>query len=126
MPVYAEALVEDADASVGLWGIEVVAFVLEDGGLAEDGKAVGKASGDEELEVVVFGELYGYMLAVGGAAFADVHCNIEDGSLDAPDELALGEGWSLEVEPSHNAIAGHAFVVLHEVDFSHFLLELSL
>lgn len=109
-----------------MWGIEVVAFVLKDGGLAEDGKAVGKASGDEELEVVVFGELYGNMLAIGGAAFADVHCHIQDGSLDAPDELALGVGWGLEVEPSHDAIAGHAFVVLYEVDFSHFLLELPL
>ena len=66
------------------------------------------------------------MLAVGGTAFADVHCHIQDGSLDAPDELALGVGWGLEVEPSHDAIAGHAFVVLHEVDFSHFLLELPL
>ena len=41
-------------------------------------------------------------------------------------QFALGEGWGLEVEASHDAIGGHAFVVLHEVDFSHLLLELSL
>ncbi len=33
---------------------------------------MGEASGDEELAVVFFGQFYGYMLAVGGGAFADV------------------------------------------------------
>ena len=30
------------------------------------------------------------------------------------------------MEASHHAIARHAFVVLHEIDFSHFLFKLSL
>ena len=51
LPVDAEAAVQDANSSVGLWGIEVVALVLEDGGFAEDGKAVGKATRYEELEI---------------------------------------------------------------------------
>lgn len=51
LPIDAEGGVEDADASICLWGIEVVALVLEDGGLAEDSKAMGEASGNEELTV---------------------------------------------------------------------------
>lgn len=126
LPVDAKAVVENRDASFGLWSIEVVALVLADGGLAEDGKAVGKATGDEDLTVVGITELYSHMLAVGGAALADVHCHIEDGAFDATHELALGKGWCLEVEATKDAIGGHAFVVLHKVYGSHFFVELLL
>ena len=114
-PVYAEAAVQYADASVGLWGVEVVAFVLEDRCLAEDGKAVGEAFGHEELAVVLFGEFDCHVLAVGRAAFADIHCHIEHPAPDAPDEFALGVGRPLEVEPAHHSVGGHRFIVLHEV-----------
>ena len=125
MPVYAEALVEYTDASVGLGGIEVVAFVLEHCGFTQDGKAVGKTSGDEELTVVIFSKFYCHMLAVGGRAFANIYGYIKDSTFDASHQFALGEGWGLEVEASHDAIGGHAFVVLHEVYLSYFLLEFS-
>ena len=115
-PVDAEGFVQDADASVGLWGVEVVAFVLEDCCLAEDGKAVGEAFGHEELAVVVFGEFDRYVLAVGWAAFANVNRHIEDFAFDAPDEFALGVGRPLEVEPAHHSVGGHRFVVLHKGD----------
>ena len=49
-PVDAEALVCYGDAVVGLRMVELIAFVLEDGCLGEDGKAVGEALGDEELQ----------------------------------------------------------------------------
>lgn len=106
-------------------GIEVVAFVLEDGGLAQNGKAVGKTTRYEELTVIVFGELYGYMLAIDRAAFADIYCNVQDFTLDATNELALGERRCLEVQATHDAITAHGFVVLHEVDFSHFFFKFS-
>lgn len=115
-PVDAEGLVQYADASVCLWGVEVVAFVLEDGCLAEDGKAVGEAFGHEELPVVVFGEFDCHVLTVGGAAFADIDRHIEDSAFDASDEFALGVGRPLEVEPAHHSVGGHRFVVLHESD----------
>ena len=57
-PVDAKGVVEDADAAVGLRVVELVALVLEDGGLAEYGETVGEALRDEELTVVVFGEFY--------------------------------------------------------------------
>ena len=121
-PVDAEAAVQDADASVGLWGVEVVAFVLEDRCLAEDGKAVGETFGYEELAVVLFGEFDCNVLAVGGAALADVNRHIEDFAPDAPDEFALGVGRPLEVEPAHHSVGGHRFVVLHEGDVKPCLL----
>ena len=103
-------------------GIEIVALVLEDGSLAQ----YGKASWNEELTMVILREFYSHMLAIGRQTFTDVNCYIEDGSLDASNQFALGEGRCLEMEASHHAIARHAFVVLHEIDFSHFLFKLSL
>ena len=54
-PVNAEGVVENGDASVGFGVVELVAFVLEYGYVAEHGEAVGESLGDEELEVIVFG-----------------------------------------------------------------------
>ena len=49
-PVNAEGLVLDVDAAISLGMIELVAFVLEDGGLSEHGEAMSKATRNEELE----------------------------------------------------------------------------
>lgn len=48
-PVNAKRLVLDVDAAIGLGMIELVALVLEDGGLGENGEAMSKATRDEEL-----------------------------------------------------------------------------
>ena len=125
-PVDAEAVVEDADACVGLGMVELIALVLEDGNVAEDGEAVGEALGDEELAVVVLGELYGDMTAVGGTALADVDSDIEDGTPDTADKLGLGEGGTLEMQTPHDAVRGFALVVLDEGDRTDFLIELAL
>ena len=96
--------------------VELVAFVLEDRGLAKDGKAVGEAARDEELPVVFLREFNGDVLPVSGAAFAYVHCDVEHCPAHTPHQLALGEGRALEVEATHHAVAGHRFVVLDEAD----------
>ena len=49
-PVDAEREILDADATIGFGMVEVVALILEDGSFGEYGKAMGKASGDEELK----------------------------------------------------------------------------
>ena len=125
-PVDAEAVVEDADATVGLGMVELITFVLEDGGVAEDGEAVGEALGDEELAVVVLCQFYGDMLAEGGTATTYVDSDVEDGTADAADELGLGEGGTLEVQAPHDAVRGLALVVLDENDGSYLLVELAL
>ena len=68
-PVDSEALVQNAYATVSFRVVELVTFVLEDGALAQDSKAVRKAFGDEELPVVVFRQFHRDALSVSGAAF---------------------------------------------------------
>ena len=62
-PVDTEGWVVPCYGAFGLRGIEVVALVLEDDFVSKYGESVCKASRDEELTVVVFGELYGYVLS---------------------------------------------------------------
>ena len=66
------------------------------------------------------------MLAIGGTALADIDGYIQYFSFDATHQFALGEGWGLEVQATHHAIAGHGFVVLYKVDFAYFFFEFSL
>ena len=116
-PVDSQALIQNAYAPVSFRVVELVAFVLEDSSLGQDGKAVGEALGNEELSMVVLRELHRDVLPVGVAAFADVHCNIQHGPTHTPHQLALGEGRTLEVQAAHNAVGGHGFVVLDEAYF---------
>ena len=52
-PVNAKRFILDIDSAIGLRMIELVALVLEDGGFGENGKAVGEATRNEELETCV-------------------------------------------------------------------------
>ena len=106
--------------------VELVALVLEDGVVAENGKAVGEALGDEELAVVVLCQLYCDMPAEGGTAATYVDSDVEDGTADTADELGLCEGGTLEVQAPHDAVRGLALVVLDENDGSYLLVELAL
>lgn len=45
LPIDTEGIIQDRDTSIGLWMIEVITLVLEDGGLGEDGEAVAKPFG---------------------------------------------------------------------------------
>ena len=131
LPIDTEGVVEDTDASIGFWMIEVITLVLEDGGLGEDGEAVGKALRNEELTMIVFCQLYRYMLAIRWRSLTDIYCYIKYSTLYAAYKLALGIRWALEVQASHDAIAAHRLVVLAEVntvsqDWGYFLVKLPL
>ena len=65
LPIDTEGIVKDADATIGFRMIEVITLVLEDGGLGEDGEAMGKTLRNEELTMIVLSQLYRYMLAIG-------------------------------------------------------------
>ena len=111
--------------------IEVITLVLEDGGLGEDGEAVGKALRNEELTMIVLGQLYRYMLAIRWRSLANIYCYIQYSTLYAAYQFALGIRWALEMQASHYAIAAHRLVVLAEVntmpqDWSYFLFKLPL
>lgn len=125
-PVDAEAGVEDGDAAIGLGGIVVVAFILEYGNVGEDGEAMGEATGDEELALVVFGEFHGDVLAICGGAFADIDGDVEHVAAHAADKFGLGEGWALEVEAAHHAAHGAGFIVLNEFHGGYLSVEVAL
>ena len=107
LPINTEGIIEDTDASIGLWMIEVITLVLEDGGLGEDGEAVGKALRDEELAMIIFCQLYSHVLAISRGTLADIYSYIKHSTFYATYQLALGIRWALEVQASHYAIAAH-------------------
>ena len=71
------------------------------------------------------------MLAVCGAALANINSNIKNSTFHATNQLTLRVGRTLEMQSSHYTIAGHTFIVLYEIngmpkDRSHLLIELPL
>ena len=57
-PIDTEGIIEDTDATICLWMIEVITLVLEDGSLRKDCETMGKALWNEELDMIVFGQFY--------------------------------------------------------------------
>ncbi len=125
-PIDAQTLVEDGDASLGLRSIEVVALVLEDSRLAQHAEPMSKSLRNEKLTMILARELNSYMLTVRRAALTDIHSYVQHSPKNTTNKLALSEGRALEMEATHHTIATHALVVLHEVNRSHLLLELTL
>lgn len=130
-PIDTESVVEDADASICFWMIEVITLVLEDGCFRENCETMGKALWYEELDMIVFCQLYCHMLAISRGALANIYCYIEYSAFYAAYQLALSIRWTLEVQASHYAIATHRLVVLAEVntmsqDWGNLFFKLSL
>ena len=68
---------------------------------------------------------------LGKLVATELHRHIQHGSADAPDEFALHEGRTLEVQAAHHAVARHRFIVLDKADFlpekgGNFLVKLPL
>ena len=64
LPINTKAIIKDRNTSICLWMIEVITLVLEDGSLGEDSEAMGKALWNEELDMIVFCQLYCNMLTI--------------------------------------------------------------
>ena len=88
-PVNVKGFILDIDAAISLGMIELVALVLEDGGLGENGEAVSKATRDEELTMIVFCQFHCHMLSECRGAFADVNGYVKHCTLYAAHEFAL-------------------------------------
>ena len=84
--------------------VEVVAFILENGGFAKYGEAMCKATQYEELSVIVLCKFHSNVLAVCGRAFAYVHSHVKYGAFYATHELALRVRRTLEMQSSHDTI----------------------
>lgn len=65
LPVDAEGWILYRNAAVSFGMVVVVTFILEDSYITENSKAMGEASGDKELAMVVLSQFYSYMLAIG-------------------------------------------------------------
>lgn len=94
LPINTEAIIKDGDTSIGFRMIEVITLVLEDGGLGEDGEAVGKTLRNEELTMIVLCQLYRYMLAIGWRSLTNIYSYIKYSTLYAAYKLALGIRWA--------------------------------
>ena len=103
-PINAKRLILDIDAAISLRMIELVALVLEDGGFGENGEAMGKATRDEELTMIVFCQFYCYMLAKCRRTLADVNGYVKHCAFNTAHEFALGIWHALIVKTSHHAI----------------------
>ena len=74
LPINTKGIIDDADATISLWMIEVITLVLEDCCFWEDCETMGKALWDEELAMIVFCQFYCHMLAISRGAFALKGC----------------------------------------------------
>lgn len=123
LPVDSERRVDDGYAAVGLGTVAVVALVLEHGHVAQHGESVCETARDEELTVVVLGQKAAYMSAVCRRALTDVDGHVKHRASDAPHQLGLRVGRTLEMESAHHAPRRAGLVVLHEVDMPHGFVE---
>ena len=89
-PVNTQGFVLDIDAAISLRMIEFVALVLEYGGFGEHGKAMSKATRDEELTMIVFCQFYCYMLAKCRRTLADVNGYVKHCDFNSAYKFALG------------------------------------
>lgn len=103
MPVDIQCGIGNGYAAVGLGRIVIVAFVLENGLVGKHCKTVGKTTGDEELTVVVFGQLDCDMTAIGRRAYADIDCHVKHASADTSYEFGLSVRGTLEMQSAHHA-----------------------
>ena len=103
-PINSKRFILDIDAVICLRVIELVALVLEDSCLGENGEAMSKATRDEELTMFVFREFHCHMLTECRGAFADVNGYVEHCAFDTAYEFALGIRHSLIVKTTHHTI----------------------
>ena len=73
---------------------------------------MGKAAGDEELEMVLSRQLHSHMTAVSRGTWAQVDSHIQHPSADHPHQLGLGMLPLLEMQSADYPIGRPAFVVL--------------
>lgn len=64
LPINAKGIILDADATISLRSIEVIAFILKDSCLGEYSKSMCETSWHEELTMVILCQLNSHMLTV--------------------------------------------------------------
>ena len=85
---------------------------------------MGQPTGEEELKMVSFCQIYGYMPAICRRTFPEIHRYIKDSPFYNTHQFGLRMPAFLEMEPADNTVGGLALVVLDESDPSDCLFEL--
>ena len=126
MPVNSKVSVQNTYPPIRLWSIKVVTSILEDSFITQYGKTVCKASWNKELTVIIFCKFYCYMFSVSRRIFSYIYSYIKHSTSNHSYKLALSKGRTLEMQPTHHAIARHALVVLHKSNRFHLLIKFPL
>ena len=126
MPVNSKVSVQNTYPPIRLWSIKVVTFILEDSFITQYGKTVCKTSWYKELTVIIFCKFYCYMFSVSRRIFSYIYSYIKHSTFNHSYKLALSKRRTLEMQPTHHAIARHALVVLHKLYLADFLFKLPL
>lgn len=126
VPVNAQRIIQNADTSIRFRMIEVVTLVLEDGRLAQYGKAVRKTARHKKLPMVFFRQFHSHMLSVSRTSFADVYSHIQHGTFHAAHQFTLRVRRTLEMQSAHYSVGRHTLVVLHKIDFAHLFFKFPL
>ena len=87
---------------------------------------MGKATGNEELALILFAQFDHDVLAESGTGLADIDCHIEHTTLDDTYELGLGGVALLVMQATKYAKRRLRLVVLDELDLTYMLVELGL
>lgn len=111
-PVDGQVWIVEQYAAIGFGMIEIIAFIGKDSLLAQDGKAMCKTFGDEELALVLFGQFDAEPLSESRALPAQVNGHVKHPSDGAADEFGLRERRPLEMKSAHYAVTGAGLVVL--------------
>ena len=104
-PIDIQVLIVPQKSSFALGGVVVVAFILEDGCLAQDRKSVGETVWNEKQSVVVLGKLYGHVFSVCWRAFAYIYGYTTYAAFHTTHQLCLGIRRRLEMQSSYHTIA---------------------
>ena len=84
LPIDSKTFILNIYSGICFRMIKIIAFVLEDSHLAQHDKTMCKPARNKELPMVFLRKFYGNVLSESGASMTDVECNIQYGSLNAP------------------------------------------
>jgi len=115
LPIDSQIRVVQQQSAIRFRMIEVIAFVGEDGLVAEHRETMCKALGDEELTLVILTQLHAVPLTEGGTVFAQIDSHIQDTADGAAHQFSLGVRRTLEMQTAHYTVTGTRLVVLNEL-----------
>ncbi len=114
-PINRQRRVVPGDGSLMVGRIVFVAFVLENGPLAQRNETVGKTARNKELPMILSGQLHGHIPAERGRPYANIHGEIHHAPFDDAHQFALTARRQLVMQAAKHTVTGARLVVLYEI-----------